>query len=83
METPVLDKLLSIAAAAGRRHKMLHAAIWRRPALTAELENVVANYDDYDEEHYELALDAWTYTAMARSDLQFHWEISCGANTND
>ena len=82
METPILDKLLSISDAGRRLHKTLHAAIWFRPALSAEVQDVIANPDDHNEDVYELALYTWTYTAMAWSELKLHWEMSCYANKN-
>lgn len=91
LPTPILDSVLS-APESERRHRLLRAAIFQKPGLSAEAGACVrapgahgaqgwneaeAMWNLAAEAKYELALDASQLVLRPCSELKLEWEWSC------
>ena len=91
MPTPLLDAILA-APDGERRHRLLRAAIFEKPALSAEASACIrapsvhgaqgwnedeAMWDLAAEAKYELACDASQLVVRPCSELKQEWKWSC------
>ena len=84
MSTPLLDAVLA-APEGERRHRLLRAAIFEKPALSAEVSSCIrvprahgAGWNKVEAEvKYEQALDASQLVGRPCSELKQAWEWSC------
>ena len=85
LATPLLDAILA-APDGERRHRLLRAAIFEKPALSAEASACIRAPGTHGaqggseveaEVKYELALDASQLVGRPCSELKQAWEWSC------
>ena len=84
LPTPILDAVLA-APEGERRHRLLRAAVFQKPALSAEASACIrapgahgAGWNEVEAEvKYELALDASQLVGRPCSELKQAWEWSC------
>ena len=91
LATPILDAILA-APDGERRHRLLRAAIFEKPALSAEASACIraprahgaqgwnedeAMWNLAAEAKYDLACDASQLVVRPCSELKFEWSCSC------
>ena len=85
LPTPILDAILA-APEGERRHRLLHAALFEKPVLSAEASACIRaprahgaqGWNEAEAEaKYELALDASQLVVRPCSELKFEWSCSC------
>ena len=91
LPTPLLDAVLA-APESERRHRLLRAAIFEKPALSAEASACIraprvhgaqgwneaeAMWNLAAEAKYDLAFDASQLVVRPCSELKFEWSCSC------